>query len=102
MKQESITVQILDRDYPLLVNSEDIATIRSVAENVNHRMKLFKEQYPEQTDLVAAVFTALELAEELMGARETSNVLLTAIDREADYLDRELSQALKHSPPASE
>ncbi len=102
MKQESITVQILDRDYPLLVNSEDIATIRSVAENVNHRMKLFKEQYPEQTDLVAAVFTALELAEELMGARETSNVLLTAIDREADYLDRELSQALKHAPPASE
>ena len=99
MTQESITVRILDREYPLLVNSDDIATINSVAENVNHRMKTFKEQYPEQPDLVAAVFIALELAEELISARETSSVLLTAIDREADYLDRELSQALKDRDP---
>ena len=97
MKQESITVRILDREYPLLVESSDIPTIRSVAENVNHRMKLFKKQYPEQPDLVAAVFTSMELAEELLGARETLNVLLTSIDREADYLQREVSQALRET-----
>jgi len=102
MNQETIRVEVLGREYPLRVNSEDIATIHSVAENVNHRMKAFKEQYPDQSDMVAAVFTALELAEELIGARETSNFLLTAIDRETDYVAKELSQALKHTSASNE
>ncbi len=97
MKHESITVRILGRDYPLLVQSSDVSTIYSVAENVNQRMEAFKEKHPEQPDLVAAVFTAMELSEELLGAKETSHVLLNAIDREADYLGRELAKALKHS-----
>lgn len=101
MSQESITVRILGRDYPLLVESSDVPTIRSVAENVNQRMTAFKKQFPEQPDLIAAVFTAMQLGEELLGARETYNVLLSAIDRETDFLGRELSQALKHTPASS-
>ena len=97
MSQESITVRILGRDYPLLVESSDVPIIRSVAENVNQRMTAFKKQFPEQPDLIAAVFTAMQLGEELLGARETYNVLLSAIDRETDFLGRELSQALKHT-----
>ncbi len=94
MSHESITVRILDRDYPLLVQSSDVSTIYGVAENVNQRMKAFKEKHPEQPDLVAAVFIAMELSEELLGAKETSNVLLSAIDREADFLDQEITKAL--------
>ncbi|MCY4204174.1 MAG: cell division protein ZapA [Bacteroidetes bacterium] len=101
MKQETIRVQILGREYPLRVNNEDVTTIIGVAENVNYRMKAFKEQYPDQPDMVAAVLTALELAEELIGARETSNFLLSAIDRETEYVGRELSEALKHVPAAN-
>lgn len=102
MSQQSIKVQILGRDYPLLVESSDIPTIRSVAENVNQRMTAFKKKFPEQPDLIAAVFTAMELAEELLGARETYNVLLSAIDRETHFLGRELSQALKHTSTSNE
>ncbi len=100
MKHESITVRILGRDYPLLVQSSDVATIYGVAENVNQRMRAFKEKHPEQPDLVAAVFAAMELSEELLGIKETSNVLLNAIDREAENLDRELMKALKNSAPS--
>lgn len=99
MKHQSITVRILDRNYPLLVQSSDEEAIRNVAEMVNQRMETFKDQYPDQPDLIAAVFTALELAEELLGAKETSDVLLTAIDRETDYIGRELTLALKDSDP---
>lgn len=101
MEHESINVRILGREYPLIVESGDIATIYNVAENVNRRMRAFKEKHPEQPDLVAAVFTSMELAEELLGAKETSNVLLSAIDQEADFLGRELAKALKN-PDSSE
>ncbi len=100
MKQESITVRILDREYPLLVDSSDVATIRSFAEDVSQRMRAFKEQFPDQPDLVAAVFISMELAEELLGARETLNVLMTAIDRETNYCEQQVSQALRYTSVA--
>ncbi len=100
MKQESITVRILDREYPLLVDSTDVDTIQGVAANVSQRMKAFKEQFPDQPDLVAAVFISMELAEELLGAHEAFNVLLTAIDQETHYLDQQVSQALNYTSVA--
>ena len=92
---KSIKVRILDRDYPLLVQADDEATMRSLAGLVDERMRAFKTMHPDQPDLVAAVVTALGMAEELTAARETSNVVLSALDREVALLDRELTSALQ-------
>ena len=93
--QKSIKVRILDRDYPLLVEVEDEVTMRNLAGQVDSRMRAFKTMHPDQPDLVAAVVIALGIAEELTAARETSNVLLAALDREVALLDRELASALE-------
>ncbi len=93
--QKSINVRILDRDYPLLVQAEDEVMMRNLASLVDERMRTFKTIHPNQPDLVAAVVTALGIAEELVATRETSNVVLSALDREVALLDRELANALK-------
>ena len=92
--QRSIQVRILGRDYPLRIREEDEVAIRTVAGTVDERMRGFKQSHPDQPDLVAAVVTALGLAEELSAARETSNVVLTALDQEVALLGRELADAL--------
>ncbi|MCY4171047.1 MAG: cell division protein ZapA [Bacteroidetes bacterium] len=88
MNQESITVRIFERDYRLLVSPDDVEMVSNLAENLNHRMDSFKQHYGDQPDLIAAVFIALELAQELYEEKESSNELLAAIDRETDYLNR--------------
>ena len=98
---QPLKVRILGRDYPLLVQTSDVETMQDVARRVDQRMRAFKEQHPDQPDLVAAVITALFLAEELDGARETSDVLVAALDRETDHLDRRLSEVLAKVDPIS-
>ena len=93
--QKSIKVRILERDYPLLVQAEDEVMMRNLAGLVDERMRAFKTMHPDQPDLVAAVVTALGMAEELTTARETSNVILSALDREVAVLDHELASALQ-------
>ncbi len=92
--QKSISVRILGRDYPLRVHEKDEATMRAVANTVDRRMQAFKSKHPEQPDLVAAVISALGLAEEVIATRNTSNKVLQAIDLELRLLDRELIAAL--------
>ena len=93
--QRKIQVRIHGRDYPLLVNPEDEVAMRNVAGLVDERMHAFKKAHREEPDLVAAVVTALGLAEELLAARETSNVVLSTLDQEVALLDRELASALR-------
>ena len=93
--QKSIKVRIMDRDYPLLVQAEDELTMRNLAGLVDERMRAFKAMHPDQPDLVAAVVIALGMAEELTAARETSNLVLSALDREVAVLDRELTSVLQ-------
>lgn len=102
MNQESISVRIFERDYRLLVNPDDVDMVGTLAENLNHRMDEFKRQYGKQPDLIAAVFIALELAQELYEEKESSRELLQAINRETDYLDRVIAlstqQTIKITP----
>ena len=92
--QKSIRVNILGREYPLRVHEEDEIATRNVVNFVNNRMQVFQRAHPEQSDLVTAVVTALAIAEEVMSAREGSNIVLEAIDREMKLLDQELAGAL--------
>ena len=92
---KSIKLRISGRDYPLRVQAEDEQTMRDLADLVEERIEDFKQSFPGQPDVVAAVVVALELAEKLKAARETSNLLLSAVDHEVAILDNELARALQ-------
>ena len=92
--QKSIRVQILGKEYPLRVHEDDEAAMREVAGAVDARMQTFKTSHPEQPDLVAAVISALSLAEEMLAVRETSNSVLQAMYREMVIMEQELSDAM--------
>ncbi len=98
---QPLKVRILGRDYPLRVQASDIETMRNVAQDVNQRMQAFKNQNRSEPDLVAAVITALQLAEELLGAKEASDALVAALDRETDHLDHILTEVLEEVDPVS-
>ncbi|MCY4673736.1 MAG: cell division protein ZapA [Bacteroidetes bacterium] len=98
---QPLKVRILGRDYPLRVQASDVETMRNVAQDVDQRMQAFKNQNRGEPDLVAAVITALQLAEELLGAKEASDALVTALDRETDHLDHILAEVLEEIDPAS-
>ncbi|MCY3999840.1 MAG: cell division protein ZapA [Bacteroidetes bacterium] len=88
MSQQSVNLRIFERDYRILINPDDYEMVTHLAENLNERKASFTQQYGDQPDLVAAVFIALELAQELYQEQESSNDLLTSIDHEVDYMDR--------------
>lgn len=92
---KSIQVRIAGRQYPLRVQTEDEQTMRDLAMMVDERIETFKQSHPGHPDVVAAVVAALGLAEELVAARDTSSVLLSALDQEVAILDRELASALQ-------
>jgi len=97
--EKSIRVRILGRDYPLLVREDDETLTREMAGYVDAKMKSFKKAHPEQSDLVAAVVTALALAEDLFTASEQERALLHVLEDDLAALDRQLAQALPAEHP---
>ncbi len=91
---ELIRVRILSRDYPLRVDAENVAATRQLARNLHVRMQEFKESHPDQSDLVAAVLTALWLAEELVALRSERQDMIRQFISALDQLDTELAGAL--------
>ena len=92
--QKSIRVSILGKKYPLRVHEKDEAALRAVANTVDARMRSFKVQHPDQPDLVAAVISALALAEEMLAVRETSSTVLQAMHREMLLMEKDLLDAM--------
>lgn len=92
---KSIRVRIAGREYPLRVQAEDEQAMVRLAQMVDERIEDFKQKHQGHPDVVAAVVVALGLAEELSAARDTSSVLLSALDQEVAILDRELASALE-------
>jgi cell division protein ZapA len=91
---KSIRVRILGREYPLKVQDENEAVTREMAAYVNDRIQAFRHAHPEQSDLVAAVVTALALAGDLFNAWAASEQTLHTLDDELSALDQRLAEAL--------
>jgi cell division protein ZapA len=62
---KSIRVTVLGQEYALRVREEDEMHTRRIAEEVDARMRAFREAHPEQAELTTAVIIALGLADEL-------------------------------------
>lgn len=93
--QKLVRVRILGREYPLRILEAQEEEIRAVADGVDARLRGFKRAYPGQSDIVAAVMTALDLADELHTARKVPQRLKEAFDAELKRMDYDLERALQ-------
>ena len=91
---KSIRVQILGKEYPLRVQEGHEKTMQEVANAVDSRMQAFKVSHPHQSDLVAAVISALTLAEEVLELRENSSAVLQAMSSQILLMEKQLQEAL--------
>lgn len=91
---KSIRVRILTREYPLLVDEGDEAMTREIAGLVDAGMRQFAAAHAEQSELTAAVMTALSLAEELVMLRQEREETEAALNQHLAHLERRLDQAL--------
>ena len=100
--EKPIRVRVMSREFTLRVRPEDEGATREFADYVDAKMRSFKEAHPEQSELTAAIITALALAEELYAARDAQDQL-QRFDRrfgeELTALEERLADALPPSAP---
>lgn len=86
-------VRLLGREYTLRVREEDEALTQEMAAYVSAKMEAFRNAHPEQSEITAAVITALALAEEIYTLRDKR---YPEIDDELAALDKRLADALSN------
>ncbi len=99
---KSIRVRILGREYALRVRPGDEALTRDVAAYVDGKMQAFQQAHPGQSELTAAVITALAIAEELYSTWEEDDAVDEALDALADRLDGVLGRPEASGKEASD
>src|SRR4051812_17169214 len=68
----SVKVSIANRNYPLRITGEEQEKVTRAAENINHRIREFEENYAvkDKQDLLA--MCALQFASEAVGSKQNS------------------------------
>jgi len=89
-----IRVRLLGREYTLRVREEDEALTQEMAAYVSAKMEAFRNAHPDQSEITAAVITALALAEEVYTLRDTQYP--PELDAELDALEKRLTDALSN------
>lgn len=88
--EKQIRVRVLGRYYAVHVRPEEEARMHEVAREVEARIRAFRTARPGQSELTAAIITALTFADELALTRravaEADTSLAHAIDGLADAL----------------
>ena len=94
--EKTVRVSLLGKEYALRVDEEDEQMTLDMAAYVDTKLHAFKEAHPEQSDITAAVITALAVAEELFSLRETQDratqILETHLSNLASTLETTLAQ----------
>ncbi|NNF05037.1 MAG: cell division protein ZapA [Rhodothermales bacterium] len=92
---KSIRVRFLGKDYSLRVKEEDKAATIEMAEFLDERLRAFKSAHPEQSDLTAAVITALAVTEELFMERSENLNPGDWLNEQLDEMSKNLTAALQ-------
>lgn len=93
----TIKVTILGREYALRVREESETVTRELATFIDRRMTSFKQAHPEQSELTAAIITALAIAEDLYALRQErrqADVNIAELDDALTALSNRLTEAL--------
>ncbi|GIV62206.1 cell division protein ZapA [Rhodocaloribacter litoris] len=92
--EKTIRVQLQGRNYGLRVAPELEDRMRAAAAYVEEKLDAFRTAHPEQSELTAALMTALALADELFAAREGFTAQDEALTNDLDLLNEQLREAL--------
>ena len=91
---KALRIQILGRDYTLRVREENTDLTRQLAEYVDGKMSAFRAAHPEQSEITAAVITAMAIAEELFLERATREEVRDSVESQLGELERQLAASL--------
>ncbi len=91
----SIKVRILHKEYSLRVNAADIDRTQEMADYLDTRIRAFLDAHPDQSDITAAIITALAVTDELYSAQaalqEIENTVSSNLEELHDTLDAVVS-----------
>ena len=94
MLQNPVRIRLLGKDYTLRVSEGKEASTEEIAEYLESKLQAFKLAHPEQSDLTAAVITALAITEELFLERGSGSEPREGVTAQLDELEKILSNAL--------
>lgn len=63
--KNKLSIQILDRQYPVEVEEGNVEAFRALVKDLNQRLNLFKNQYSNKDKQDSLAMVALQLAVEL-------------------------------------
>lgn len=63
--KDKLSIQILDRQYPVEVEEGNVEAFRALVKDLNQRLNLFKNQYSNKDKQDSLAMVALQLAVEL-------------------------------------
>ena len=94
MRQNPVRIRLLGKDYTLRVAEGKEKATEEMAEYLENKLQAFKSAHPEQSDLTAAVITALAVTEELFLERSSNLDPGEEVNTQLDELEKMLSSAL--------
>jgi len=89
-----LKVRLLGKDYTLRVSEDDELATLEMAEYLDTKLRAFKQAHPEQSDLTAAVISALAITEELFVERASGMDPGEHVNDVLTNLEKKLSKAL--------
>lgn len=100
--ERSLRVRLLDREMTLRVAASDEALVAEAAALADARLRAFREAFPAQPELTAALIVVLEMAQELLAARDERARYDLRLSDALVALDLELAAALVREPGSEE
>lgn len=92
---ESIKVTILGKQIPLKVEESEVENTRKIAQYVDEKLKLFRNQFSNQPDSTIMILACLSITEELFELRTELN---QSDEKESELMDKindEISDLIK-------
>lgn len=94
MEKHSININILGRQFPAIVDSEEAAVIQEAAKAINTRIKDYKSQYSGQPDIDIVIMCCLEIMTERLKsetqAQDKAKIALSELEALTLKLDHSL------------
>lgn len=94
MSHAPVRISLLGKEYTLRVAEGKEAATEEMAAYLDEKLQAFKSAHPEQSDLTAAVITALAVTEDLFLEREAKYDPGAEVSSVLEELEKSLSAAL--------
>lgn len=92
---QSIKVTILGKQIPLKVHESEIENTRRIAQYVDEKFRLYRNDLSNQPDSTIMILACLSMAEELFEARRKLDDSENRKDRLMDQVNNEIEQLIE-------